>query len=119
MSVRSKNSKVLREARHARIRSRVRGTEARLRLAVSRSLKHIYVQLINDDTGRTLVAAHDNEIKDAKLTKTNKALAVGKLLAEKAVKKGVTKVVFDRGGFRYHGRVKAVAEGARAGGLQF
>ena len=119
MSVRSKNSKVLRQARHVRIRARVRGSEARVRLSVSRSLQHLYAQLINDDSGRTLAAVHDSEIKDAKLTKTERALAVGKLLAAKAVKQGINKVVFDRGGFRYHGRVKAVAEGARAGGLQF
>lgn len=119
MSVLLKTKLEKRQARHRRVRSLVKGQEARLRLSVSRSLQHVYAQLINDETGVTVAAVHDHEIKGEKLTKTARAEAVGKLLAEKAKAKGATKVVFDRGGFRYHGRVKAVAEGARAGGLQF
>ncbi len=119
MSVRFSSRAAVRGARHLRVRAKVRGTAERLRLSVFRSLKYVYAQIINDETGRTMVSAHDKEIKGAKLTKMARAEAVGKLLAEKAKTKGITKVVFDRGGFRYHGRVKAVAEGARAGGLQF
>lgn len=119
MSVLFKTKLQKRQARHRRVRAQVQGDEARLRLSVSRSLKHVYVQLINDETGRTVAAVYDLEIKGEKLTKMARAEAVGKLLAEKAKAKGISKVVFDRGGFRYHGRVKAVAEGARAGGLQF
>ncbi len=119
MSVRSTNSQVLRKIRHTRIRSRVHGSAERLRLSVSRSIQHVYAQVINDETGRTLAAVHDSEVKGDQLSKTAIAHEVGLLLAQKAKTLGLSKVVFDRGGFRYHGRVKAEAEGARKGGLQF
>jgi len=89
---------------------------------VFRSLKHIYAQIIDDTIGHTLVAASTLEIPKEQLvgkTKVEQAYMVGKLIAEKALKKGITKVVFDRGGYKYHGRVKALAEGAREGGLLF
>lgn len=112
-----------RKIRHERIRKVIFGTPERLRLNVYRSLKHIYAQIIDDTKGHTLVSASTVEpeiyeqIKD--LTKTEKAKVIGKILAERAIAKGITKVVFDRGGYKYHGRVKALAEGAREGGLQF
>jgi len=88
---------------------------------VFRSLKHIYAQIINDEEGRTLVAASSlsPEIRGMQGTKTDIARAVGRLIAQKALEKGITKVVFDRGGYKYHGRVKALAEGAREAGLLF
>jgi large subunit ribosomal protein L18 len=110
--------------RKLRIRRRIRkvsfGTEARPRLSVFRSNKEIYAQLIDDNAGKTLAAAssRDKEI-DAKGTKTEIATAVGKAIAEKAKKAGVEAVAFDRGGNLYHGRVKALAEGAREAGLKF
>lgn len=104
--------------RIARVRVIVSGTAARPRLAVHRSLKHIAAQLIDDVAGRTLVAANDADLK-AKGKKSEVAALVGKLIAERAKEKGITKVVFDRRDKRYHGRVKAVADGARAAGLIF
>lgn len=105
---------------HARIRSRVKGTAERPRLAVFRSLKHIYAQVIDDRAGRTLASASSAE-KAAPVRggNTSGAKAVGKLLAERAQANGVKQVVFDRGGFLYHGRIKALAEAAREGGLEF
>lgn len=119
MRIKAKIKKQLKEKRRARIRAKVKGTKARPRLSVFRSLKHLYVQLIDDQAGKTLVAASDTEIKSAKGKKTDLALAVGKLLAKKAADKKITKAVFDRAGNKYHGRIKAVAEGARLGGLEF
>jgi large subunit ribosomal protein L18 len=103
-----------------RIRKTVSGTTAAPRLSVYRSNKEIYAQLIDDTTGKTIVAAssRDKEIEN-KDNKSNTAVAVGKLVAEKALKAGVTKVTFDRGGYLYHGRVKSLAEGAREAGLKF
>jgi large subunit ribosomal protein L18 len=97
----------------------MRGTATRPRLTVYRSLKYIQAQLIDDRAGRTLASATDRELTKAKGTKTDRAKAVGELLATKAQTLKITKVVFDRGGHRYHGRVRALAEGARAGGLTF
>lgn len=94
----------------------------RLRLAVFRSNKHIYAQIIDDEKGHTLVAANEKDLKlkkEEKLTKTQKAKMVGKILAEKAKRKKITNVWFDRRAYKYHGRVKALAEGAREGGLKF
>lgn len=92
----------------------------RLRLAVFRSNKYIYAQIVDDEKGHTLVAACDREIKSSgKLLKTKKAQLTGKLLAEKALKRGIKTVWFDRRDYKYHGRVKALAEGAREGGLKF
>jgi large subunit ribosomal protein L18 len=106
-----------RDRRHLRVRKRVAGTEARPRLVVFRSLKHIYAQLVDDTTNRTIATVGDTDILTMK--KTQKATEVGKRIAERAKALGHTKVVFDRGGYQYHGRVKAVAEGAREGGLEF
>lgn len=107
-----------RKLRHARVRSKVFGTLARPRLSVFRSAREIYAQLIDDSAGVTLAAARSGEIKAAG-KKLEQAAAVGKLLAQKALKAGLGQVVFDRGAYKYHGRVKALAEAARAGGLQF
>lgn len=114
----TKTRQELRSARHTRIRKRVVGTTERPRLAVFRSLKHIYAQIIDDTTGNTLVAASSQE---KEVTSGNKegAKSVGTKLAERAKEKGITSVVFDRGGFKYHGRVEALADGAREGGLEF
>lgn len=112
-----------RDKRHVRLRRWVRGSAQRPRLAVFRSLGHIYAQLVDDESGRTLLAV-DSRSKDFLGThKTGgnvaAAKAVGELLAQKAKAGGVTQVVFDRGGYKYHGRVKALADAARAGGLVF
>src|SRR3954463_14559354 len=106
-----------RERRHIRVRRKVAGTDARPRLVVFRSLKHIYAQLVDDVTNKTIATVGDLDIEDKK--KTEKATEVGKRIAERAKAAGITKVVFDRAGYQYHGRVKAVAEGARKGGLEF
>ncbi len=125
--------------RHKRVRAKVQGTAAVPRLSVVRSNKNIYAQLINDDKGQTLVAVSDRELKpetpasakasagkqNSKLKKEDRsakvvvAYEVGKLVAQKAKGKKIEKVVFDKGGYKYHGRVKAVAEGAREGRLKF
>jgi large subunit ribosomal protein L18 len=109
-----------RERRHRRVRKKVRGVEARPRLAVFRSNRHIYAQLIDDVTGRTLVAAStmEKDVRSGATSTTDAARAVGQRLGERAKEAGVTAVVFDRGGFRYHGRVAAVADGAREVGLE-
>src|SRR5438270_11992697 len=106
---------------HDRIRRKVEGTEVRPRLAVYRSLKHIYAQVIDDSKGHTLTAASSSEKKAGISNGGNVggAKEVGKLIAQRAKEKGVTKVVFDRGGYLYHGRVKALADAAREGGLEF
>ncbi len=104
---------------HERIRHRVRGTAERPRLAVFRSLKHIYAQVIDDAQGRTLVAASSSEKNGVGGGNVAGAKAVGKLLAERAKQNGIQKVVFDRGGYLYHGRVKALADAAREAGLEF
>ena len=113
----------LRLRRHARLRKRVKGSTARPRLSVFRSNIHIYAQVIDDTSGRTLAAASS---KDRSLTgsldgknRTERAQAVGKLVAERAKEAGVEQVVFDRGGFPYHGRIQALADAAREGGLSF
>ena len=112
-----------RRRRHARVRARVEGTTSRPRLCVFRSLNHIYAQVIDDSRGYTLTSAStlDSEIKggEAGRTKTGKSELVGALLARRALSKGVTQVAFDRGGYKYHGRVKALAEAARQEGLKF
>ena len=127
--------KEIRSRIHRRIRRKLQGTAERPRLAVFRSVAHIYAQVIDDAQGRTLVAASSvakdakpaRAAKGAKTPKTTKtgggnvaaAKAIGKLLAERAKEKGIAKVVFDRGGYPYHGRIKALAEAARAAGLEF
>jgi large subunit ribosomal protein L18 len=109
-----------RKKRHLRVRSRVSGLAERPRLAVHRSLHHISAQLIDDVNGHTLASAASTELKKADgKSGVAAAEAVGKAIAERAVKAGVTTVVFDRGGYLYHGRVKALADAARAAGLEF
>ncbi len=108
----------IRRIRHKRIRTKIFGTVQTPRLCVFRSTKYIYVQLIDDEKGKTIAVVSDKEIK-SKLNGINKAREVGKLIAEKAAEKKIKKVVFDRGGYQYHGRVKSIAEGAREGGLKF
>ena len=110
--------------RHKKIRTRIHGTKDRPRLYVFRSLSHIYAQLIDDDSARVLVSASDKEVKagkkDEKMSnKVMSAFLVGKLIAKKAIEKKIEKVVFDRGGIIFHGRIKSLAEGAREGGLKF
>ncbi len=113
-----------RERRHLRLRKRVNGTGERPRLAVRRSLTQIYAQIVDDTTGRTLAAvsslAKDVQARfgEAK-TKTDRSRVVGRVLAERAKGVGITRVAFDRGGYIYHGRIKALADGAREGGLEF
>jgi large subunit ribosomal protein L18 len=104
---------------HKRIRRRVAGTNARPRLAIFRSVKHIYAQVIDDTAGHTVVAASSNEKNSVNGGNVAGAKAVGKLVAERAKDKGIQAVVFDRGGYLYHGRIKALAEAARQAGLQF
>ncbi|MCC6887537.1 MAG: 50S ribosomal protein L18 [Hyphomicrobiales bacterium] len=113
-----------RKRRHVRVRAKVAGTPQRPRLNVFRSSAHIYAQVIDDMAGHTLIAASDleQEIKDRAgdgATKSARAKAVGEVIAERAKAAGINAVVFDRGGFLYHGRVRAVADGAREGGLEF
>lgn len=113
-----------RDKRRRRIRGRVSGTSLRPRLSVFRSNDHIYGQIINDEKGITLVSASDKELSaDSKnkkgITKKDLSFAVGELLAQKSTKKKIKKIVFDRGGFKYHGRVSSLAEGAKKGGLEF
>ena len=116
-----------RERRHSRVREKIRGSAARPRLAVFRSLTHIYAQLVDDDAGRTLASASDVRARPAspaasepqsKAKRIDSAKTVGTLLAGRAKQKGVTEVVFDRGGYRYHGRVKALADGVREAGVK-
>lgn len=117
------NRELLRLARHSRVRKKLTGTSEQPRLNVYRSLNNIYAQIVNDEQGKTLVAAStlDAEVKkEAKSSGTVEAAkAVGQLLAKRAVEGSIKRVVFDRGGYKYHGRVRALAEGARAGGLEF
>ncbi len=124
MRVKYRRALTQRKRRHVRVRSKVKGTGQRPRLNVFRSSAHIYAQVIDDQTGHTLVSASDLEA-DVKTragegsTKTARAKAVGLVVAERAKSAGISAIVFDRGGFLYHGRVRAVAEGAREAGLTF
>ena len=110
-----------RQKRHTRIRLSLSGTSERPRLAVFRSLNHIYAQVIDDGSGKTLAAAStvEKELRGSKQTKTEEAKVVGRLVAERAKTASVDRVVFDRAGFRYHGRIKSLAEAAREAGLDF
>ena len=116
-------SKAIKKIRHRRVRRKVTGTISRPRLCVFRSLNHIYAQLMDDSRGQTLASMStlDSQIrgKSNGMVKAKKAETVGTLLAEKALNKGIKQVVFDRGGYKYHGRVKALAEAARKAGLEF
>jgi large subunit ribosomal protein L18 len=116
------DTRAARQRRHRRIRVSLSGTGDRPRLNVFRSLQHIYAQVIDDTTGTTLAAASTNEPEarsSASGNKTERARAVGTAIAARAKEKGITAVVFDRGGYLYHGRVKALADAARQGGLDF
>ena len=116
----TRNSKnTTRRFAHDRIRKKVQGTSERPRLNVYRSVNHIYVQVIDDLKGATLVAANSGEGKNKNGGNVAAAKAIGKLVAERAKEKGIKQVVFDRGGYQYHGRVKALADAARAAGLEF
>jgi large subunit ribosomal protein L18 len=117
MSVRTKEQ--LRQRRHRRVRKKIAGTAERPRLAVFRSNQRIYAQLIDDEAGRTLASASSLEKELAGTARSGGPAAVGRLIAERAREAGVTSVVFDRGGYLYHGRVKALADAAREGGLEF
>ena len=121
LRTKSKDREVLRTRRHARVRRKVTGTPERPRLVVHRSSKNISAQIADDIAGRVLlgVSTLAPELKDLEGTKKDLAKAAGKLIAEKAKAAGITKVVFDRGGYLYHGRIAAFAEGAREGGLEF
>lgn len=114
----NKHKIIKRGIRHNRVRAKIFGTKEKPRLSVYRSLAGIYAQLIDDESGKTLAQASAKDIK-SKAKKTEVSKEVGKKLAEKALAAKITTCVFDRGGFAYHGRVKALAEGAREGGLQF
>ena len=107
-----------RKRRHRRVRGRVHGSAARPRLCVFRSSKGIYAQVIDDDAGVTLASASTLALDGSSGTKSERAAEVGKLVAQRAREAGIAKVVFDRGGYLYHGRVKALADGAREGGLE-
>ncbi|MGO1802221.1 MAG: 50S ribosomal protein L18 [Microbacteriaceae bacterium] len=117
MAVKSKSD--ARSRRHARLRKKIVGTEVRPRLVVNRSARHVFVQLVDDDKGRTVASAStlETELRSFDGDKTAKARKVGELVAERAKAAGVSEVVFDRGGNRYAGRVAAIADGAREGGL--
>jgi large subunit ribosomal protein L18 len=116
-------ARLARQRRHLRVRSKLAGTAERPRLNVYRSINHIYAQIIDDTSGHTLFAVStlDPILRGnlAEKSKTEQAAEVGKTLAERAVEAGITQVVFDRGGYKYHGRVKALAEASREGGLRF
>jgi large subunit ribosomal protein L18 len=120
---RDRHARTLRVVRHHRVRKKVFGTPRQPRLCVFRSLRAIYAQIIDDTTGRTLVAASSLESPSGKTgqlrPKSAASTVVGKTVAERAVAHGITQVVFDRGGYKYHGRVKALADAAREGGLKF
>jgi large subunit ribosomal protein L18 len=113
------NKKLRRLRRHKRVRAKIKGTAERPRLAVYVSNIHVYAQVIDDDKGHTLVSASSLEFRNEKMSGIEKAKKVGELIAERALEKGIKKVVFDRGGFKYTGRIKALAEAARAKGLEF
>jgi len=119
----NKSRSIARERRHARVRKNLAGTPSRPRLSVFKSVSGIYAQVIDDYDGNTLISAStvDHELREQVkgMKKTEQAKVVGKAVAERAKSKGITAVVFDRGGFRYTGRIKALADGAREGGLQF
>jgi len=116
--LKTKAKTIKRDRRRARIRSQVKGTSMRPRFSVFKSNKGMYLQLVDDSNSRTLISANSAEIKGSG-EKTKVSFELGKLIAAKAAKKDIKSVVFDRGGYKYHGRIKAVADGAREGGLKF
>ncbi|OAV59312.1 50S ribosomal protein L18 [Enteractinococcus helveticum] len=120
VSIKGKGKNAARRRRHARVRKRIQGTAARPRLVVNRSARHIFAQVIDDEAGVTLVSASTMEadLRASDAEKTDKARKVGEMIAQRAEDAGVTAVVFDRAGHKYHGRIAAVADGAREGGLK-
>ena len=123
MNKKKQTKRTLRERRHARVRAKIKGTTERPRLSVFRSLVAFTVQIIDDSTGKTLISVKKSEVKDVdageRKGKVAKGYGLGRIIAEKAKAAGITAIVFDRGGYPYSGRVRALAEGARDGGLQF
>lgn len=118
MDIKTKREKRFR--RHNRVRAKAYGTAIKPRLSIFRSGKYIYCQIVNDEKGVTLVAANSRELKKTKgVKKTDSAFETGKLIAKKSLEKKINIVFFDRGGYKYHGRIKSLAEGAREGGLSF
>ncbi len=119
IGTRGKTKTAAKNRRHARLRKKIVGTQARPRLVVTRSARHVFVQVVDDSKSRTLASAStlETDLRSSKDDKTAKARKVGELIAERAKKAGIEDVVFDRGGNRYAGRVAAIAEGAREGGL--
>lgn len=111
--------KIRKERRTKRVRGKILGNSKLPRLTVFRSNQYIYAQVIDDSGGKTLAAANEKELLDLKMSKAQKAIEVGKILAKKAAAKKIKNVVFDKGAYKYHGRIKALAEGAREGGLHF
>lgn len=119
--IKQETSKQRHQKRHQRVRVRIMGTSERPRLSIFRSLQHVHVQVIDDTIGHTLAAAStlEGEVRKAGGKKADQARLVGEILARRALERGISQVVFDRGGYRYHGRVKALAEAARKAGLKF
>ncbi len=111
--------KIRKARRTARSRNKIRAKKNRVRLTVFRSNRYIYAQVVDDKTGKTLVAASEKAIEGSNLNKTQAAVEVGKILAKKAIAKKIKNVVFDKGPYKFHGRIKALAQGAREGGLEF
>lgn len=118
-AVKGKGKRIARIRRHQRVRKTIFGTAAKPRLVVTRSNRHMFAQVVDDEAGKTLVWAStmEPELRESDAKKTDKSLEVGKLIASRAKEAGISEAVFDRGGNKYHGRVAAVAEGAREGGL--
>lgn len=120
MKNREKKKQLARALRHRRVRAKIYGTSKRPRLSVFRSLRYLHVQLIDDKKGEVLLGLNSRVLENrSAITKTEQAKELGKLFAKKSLEKGIERVVFDRGGYKYHGRVKAFADGAREGGLKF
>ena len=117
----TKKKQLNRQRRHRRVRARIIGTKDRPRVSVFKSNKHIFIQFIDDEANKTVLSSKviSNKKSKVKGTKTDKAVKIGEMIAEKANKAGIKEVVFDRGGFKYHGRIKAVAESLRKGGIKF
>ncbi|MBI2677088.1 MAG: 50S ribosomal protein L18 [Candidatus Yanofskybacteria bacterium] len=111
------NKIIQRRKRHIRVRAKISGTEKVPRISVFRSAKHVYVQAVNDTIGKTVFSASDSDLKEK--NKIKKSFAVGEMLGQAIKKEGISKILFDRGGFKYHGRIKALADGLRSAGLKF
>ncbi|HEY4484619.1 MAG TPA: 50S ribosomal protein L18 [Candidatus Paceibacterota bacterium] len=114
--IKKTNKIIQRRKRHIRVRAKISGTEKVLRISVFRSAKHVYAQAINDTIGKTVFSVSDNDMKEK--NKIKKSFTAGEVLGQAIKKEGISKVLFDRGGFKYHGRVKALADGLRSAGLK-